>query len=380
MELFLENNKLFTKKQLLFSTVQTFSHRHFTSDSLLEKKFLEQNFNFKKYKIIPDEIENTNFKILLLTPRDYRGYPNQVFQDFSRHLDDTGRQYTWIDVQSDAAAAEFSQELRRVTPQSKILLFVEPLATPEVFPQEWSSLKDLITKARQSHQNLRVVSWLGDIWREKDFVASTAFSEDADLFIHMDNLAISRFPNSFQNKSWFFPFASFDQGIFAPSTKNQNVFFSGQIRDSDRRFWIRLASKQLRRTDINFELNVWEKWTLGGLNLNDYANRLNTSFACLSLTQRGKEHWIIPARAIQALQSGCLLIQQEGVGKSPLSEFLNPGKHYLPFTNPIELNAIFQLIQNDPNLALNIALDGSNRIRELFTNSYFWRKCSNLFN
>jgi len=262
----------------------------------------------------------------------------------------------------------------------RFIFVIDPLASPEVFPQ-YERMEDYLYEFCKFSRQSVVVAWLGDIWREKDRIRILDCNSFIDLFIHVDNIASLAYPANIQKKMFFYPFPAFDIGLFHPNQpKSNQIVFSGQIRDADRRKLIREEARYAARFGVTFRTKTWWKWDEKNvLDEFGYAQFLNGSTACLSLTQKGRQHWIIPGRAFQAIQSESLLLQQEGFLVSPLSEFLIPYKHYLPFTNLEELSSHNSFVSKNPDQVMAIAQSARSELKAIFPESIFWQEILRLF-
>ena len=178
---------------------------------------------------------------------------------------------------------------------------------------------------------------------------------------------------------FFYPFGAFSN-ISKEETliesKTDQVFFSGQIRDSDRRWWLVQLSSLARKQKFSLELNTWYKHN-NAINRADYLKKLASSTSCLGLSQRGKNHWILPSRSIESLRLSTALIQQEGPDCSPASFFLKPYKDYLPFVSLQDLRDISISFLKDQQLLIEIGLNGKKALEEAFPSDMFFTKLIN---
>ena len=172
---------------------------------------------------------------------------------------------------------------------------------------------------------------------------------------------------------------AFDSGEFQSLTKKNVLIFSGQVRDSDRRYWLRSVINLSKKLDIQIKIYSWYNWNQGNaLKQTEYVNELNSSQYSLSLTQKGVDHWLITARALQSLLSGCTLIHQEGENYRTFEGILIPYKDYIPFTNSFELYEVMKFISDYPNESKKIGENGALKIRNIFQEVDFWNFCLNL--
>ena len=375
-ELFLPNNKIFSKSKLIGIKRPILNHYNLTLDNadLLENNLISNSIKNKNGTAIPN-------KIILIAPKTYGSYPNAVWRDFYLHLSKKSWEVLWISPEED-----FNQN--RATVQNQILNFLEnspnsnliffdPLASTEVF-KIYRDLDQSFFRNLRNESDFQLIGLLGDIWRDKDRIKIIEAEPYFDGFIHLDNKSAFSYPKEVKEKFFFFPFVAFDSGIHKPADKKDGIVFSGQIRDSDRRYWLFQLLSLCKSNELKLSLCTWYKWNPSKIwDENRYSKILNSSLACFSLSQKGKYHWLITARALQAILSGCLLIHQEGYDFNTFENILTPNTDYLPFRDEKDLKKNLELIKHDPILARNIAENGRRKIRELFPEELFWKFCLN---
>lgn len=237
-------------------------------------------------------------------------------------------------------------------------IIFDPLAPCELYDRYSSMLPSWI-ETQKGTSDFSLFAFLGDIWREKDYESITPWSSAVDRFFHVDPVACLRFPVEIQQKMVFYPFVSLPEASYKSHSKfkkEHQVFFSGQVRDSDRRWWLKECYYLSKKNDINFVVNSWYKFKSENvLSRDSYLASLMQSSACLGLSQRGLNHWILPARSFEVLRVGTALIQQEGPNCSPGQTFLRPFDDYIPFSSLEELQEIFKTILHDRDEIARIA-------------------------
>ena len=375
LEIFMPNNQIFNKMEMLIGNKFYFN----ISENTIYPRFLTLNTVKPKNKELKPEMVYPD-KILLLAPKFYGSYPNAVWWDLYHHLQKSSIKVTWLDLLDSDHKNSLSEYLN-IFFQNKFeknVLFLDPLAATETFVQ-YKSINHELFSSIANRENFRVIGLLGDIWRNIDKEKIVESARYIDGFIHIDKIASESYPPEVKNKFFYFPFVAFDTGEFKPMAKKNVLIFSGQVRDSDRRYWLRSAINLSKKFNIQIEIYSWFHWNQGNaLKQNEYVNELNTSQYSLSLTQKGQDHWLITARALQSLLSGCTLIHQEGNNFKTFEGILVPYEHYIPFTNSEDFYEVMEFISKHPEESKKIGENGAIKIRNTFQEADFWNFCMNL--
>lgn len=375
LEILVPNNRIFGKLDILLG-----SKKHFNvSKNAIYDKFITANSINPKHITLDTETVFPD-RVLLLAPKFYGEYPNAVWWDFFHHLQNLDIKVIWLDLLENDLKVSLREYLDTFFQNrfDKNLLFLDPLAATERFVQ-YESINQELLNSLKSREHFRVIGLLGDIWRSKDkkkIIESTSYF---DGYIHIDRIAAEEYPREVKDKFYYFPFVAFDTGEFQPSTKINKLIFSGQVRDSDRRYWLRSVINYCRKMNVPIEIHSWYNWNQGNaLKQAEYVTKLNTCQYSLSLTQKGLNHWLITARALQSLLSGCTLIHQEGKNYRTFEGMLTPYRDYIPFTSSYELYEVIKFISDYPNESKKIGKNGALKIRSFFQEAGFWNFCLNL--
>jgi hypothetical protein len=378
----MRNNGIFSRRKLIFSsrTKPQLSRNLFNGNE--QKKHLRERDYVSAYEDkLVKKIQNSKIIMIILGPKYFGVYPSHVMIHFSNYLDFANIPQIWLEIEEGQSISFHNEVLLDLAKRfDKFVFMIDPLAAPEIFPQ-YRKIEDYLYEFCKFPEQSVVAAWLGDIWREKDKRQIMECNSFVDLFFHLDSVASLTYPANVRKKMYFYPMPAFDIGLFKPNlSKSMQIVFSGQIRDADRRKLIREEARFAARFGIPFLAKTWYKWDgKNVLDEFDYAQFLNGSKVCLSLTQKGRDHWILPGRTLQAIQSECLLLHQEGSCISPLSEFLIPYKHYLPFTNLEELSSHNAFISKNPDQVLTIAQSARLEFKDSFPESVFWQPILELF-
>lgn len=378
-ELFLPNNKIFSRKYLLLSTgkvkIQTSSidtRKFFKNDEVFQTLVGHQNksINFNKVK--------NDLNIVIICSRRFgEYYASYDWINFEKYLKRHNIKIYWPENYEFFDEKMLLHKILNFFSNSESqLIFIEPLASFEVFKEFKIIDVDFIRNIRRVFSNLRVVAQLGDLSRAKDLKQIQSINNFVDLFIHFDQIKAFQYPQEILLKMFFYPFFKLGFEGFRPDhNKSNSVFFSGQIRDSDRRFWIRETTKITTALGLKFNVATWGSVSSPArLSEKLYKKNLNASLSTLSLTQKGLNHWIIPGRAIQSIASHSLLLQQEGQNCRPLSQFLQPYSDYLPFTNYSELLENLIFISKNMDRISQITKSANQKLELAYSPEYFWNK------
>ena len=371
-EIFLPNNGIISRSKLLWPPDYNKKTRLREIDKISKRERSDGSGSMSQ------EIFRKT-RVIIIAPKNYGEYPNTVFHDFHLHCQSIGVETFWLSFDDGGLSdlSELKHTLHSLTENLKLnnLCFFDPLAAAEVFPVYKAMDTDFFHDL-EFRKNFRLIALLGDIWRVKDKKVINSWSQEIDRFIHIDNIASWNYSDEVQSKMTCFPFVAFDTGTYFPDKKENCIVFSGQVRDSDRRYWLRHLIRNSKAHRINLRIRVWYKYsTFIALSDEEYVKSLNQSRYAFSLSQKGSDHFLITARSLQALLSGCVLIQQEGENCKPFQEYLVPFVDYLPFSNESDLSQIVKIIGCNPELLENIRNNGAKAIRNAFPEHIFWNAC-----
>ena len=373
VEIFLPNNQIFSKLNLLFPTYELRPSRKIITKfpSSLTLAF-EKDSTLKRSRAGSEE---KRLAFLFLAPLNFGIYPNLDMKFVKNALEAANYEVCWQELKGN-----FLQDLNKVRKNlelfqskgvSKVFILVDVLAAPHHYPEYLKVLE--IRESISDEWDVHFVALVGDIWRNKDMDGIKRASDFVDLFVHNDIAASKGYPDYLQAKMAFFPYAALDDKLFQPaSSKNGSLFFSGQIRDSDRRVWLQRTVKYTKKEKVGIQINVWSSASSSGYkNYEDYAYALNNASFCLSLSRRGLDHWILTARAHQAVRSGATLIQEVGASFDPWLDMLVPWKHYVPFHDRDSLKEAIKYLGQDLPNARNLGIQAREVYRRRFTMQNF---------
>lgn len=379
LEIFLPNNGIFPRFKIIYMNKFNSNSRYVTKN--IYQRFLEGRQNIPSETLITEQLIHPD-NVVLLGPKFYANgaYPSVAWWGFYEHMKSKNIKVTWLDIIEDTSQAKFStidklNEIFSNRTQNNIL-FLDPLAAPEAFSQ-YKNLNQKFFENIVTRSNINIIGLLGDIWRKKDKEQIINVENYFDGFIHTDKISASSYPKKIKEKFFYYHFDAFDTGIFkADLDKDNNFLFSGQIRDADRRYWLRHLIDLSQKYDLKIENYSWYRYSHGiALEQVKFAEKLNKTQYSLSLTQKGKNNWVMTGRSKQSLLSGCTLIHQESPHYNMFEGILTPYVDYLPFTNLHEFREVIRFVVDYPKESKQIGLNGSNRFKSMFPEVKFWNFC-----
>lgn len=219
-----------------------------------------------------------------------------------------------------------------------------------------------------------LINICGDLWRIEDHNVIENWESVCDVILHLDDFSIQSFSEKVRKKALFYPFFGLMPIPGVTENKRSEILFSGQVRDSDRRYMLNRMVKEWKNA-VNFRLNfkVHYVWTdESAYSEDNYLQKLNESRFCISFSQKGVNHFLIPGRSLEAVAAGCILLQQESPEFQPLSQVLVPRKHYIPFENYSDLKSILESIEDNPEEFTHIGISGMDFFRRRYSDWGFW--------
>jgi len=368
MELFLPNNSIFNKKTTLFPLKTK------RNSFLIEKSFqgnLLPTYSSDIYPVKESSTLHGDIGFLFVAPRFLGVSPNLDMMIVERALKESGFVTDWQELGScqDVNLKKSKNKVQELLDLGvqRIIVLVDILAAPEV-SECYRSIDNLCNNLKNLF-DLNVVALVGDIWRDKDSDGIKRAIKFVDLFVHNDLRAAAWYPPLIREVMAFFPYAGLDSNLFSPSIlKDGKLHFSGQIRDADRRVWLRRTLAYAKSVDLDLKFNVWSTTSQSSYRpLSQYATELNAASACLSLSRRGLDHWILTARAHQAIRSECLILQEVNETFDPWNNILIPFEHYIPFHNQQTLRNAIVFMRTNPELSSQMAAKARQEYSNLFT-------------
>jgi hypothetical protein len=192
-------------------------------------------------------------------------------------------------------------------------------------------------------------------------------------FLHMDHtISNSDLQKSKTLKHWFFVGHIIDSiRANAPETK---IFFSGNIKTSDRRAWLLNLVRASNRYGVSLDLRLFSYKRRNRIrqNYEEFIESMSSSMFIFGLSQKSDTQTLITFRSVEALALGRVLIQQELPNSRPLLSFFIPYFEYLPFESPEELGACLYLIGQEPSLFLEIGPNALRKWKDLYSPQKLW--------
>jgi hypothetical protein len=276
----------------------------------------------------------------------------------------------------DSIRELFEDALRNIKPD--LVLFGS--SDSYVYPFFKGINPEFVTEMRKSlSKSFSLVNVCGDLWRKADQESIQNWSEACNLFLHLDEYSMNRLSNRVREKALFYPFIGLNEFPARNRDRDYILFYSGQVRDSDRRIILNRVLKKFAQTnvlDINFKVHF--SWTeKSALTELEYQQNMSNSDFCLSFAQKGPDHFLIPWRSLEALSAGCTLIHQEHPEFKPLSRIAVPFQHYLSFQNEVDLLNLLNEIKSNPASYREIGRKARLFWRERYSDWDLWNSINN---
>ena len=232
----------------------------------------------------------------------------------------------------------------------------------------------LISEIRDK-KKFKLINICGDLWRPEDKVVIESWSEQCDLFLHIDNFSIRSYSEEIQKKALFYPFLGLmPSRLKENQSSRRGIFYSGQVRDSDRRQILNKVLKHFSNL-TKFELCIKAHYKFSeesAYSEEEYWELLHDVEICISFAQKGLDHFLIPGRSLEAIAAGCVLMHQETTSFRPMSEVLVPNLHYLPFEDFSDLRNAIKLVRNEPEKYRIMGDKASQFFRNRYTDWNLW--------
>jgi Glycosyl transferase family 90 len=298
-----------------------------------------------------------NFLIILPTPSQFNHTRLSIAFETMRLLTNFGFKASTIDFKDLGYLAKSGE-----------LLGAEWIIVDSEFSREEILMILENLKKCYGRNSFKIAMVVYDLWRRRDIEIVKFALPKVEIFLHMDEVSVHQHFSSSANKFLFWPITQVATSFQEESESDRlpTLFFSGRLM-SDRLYIANEVIKAIRKTRFSLDFYFSDAHSFP-LQESTYRKKLKYSELSISFSQRRIDHWIIPGRSIEILLSGSLLLQQEGPEVSPLSQFLSPYEHYIPFSSLSELNTVIKLSSGHPEVVRRIAKRGRRKTQELISN------------
>jgi len=231
--------------------------------------------------------------------------------------------------------------------------------------QDFISLKRL-TKTK-------IIGICFDIWRDFDISFIHKWESLVDNFIHMDQDSVDKYSLS-PDKMIFWPFAGWVNQTIPKANKDNVIFFSGNLRPSDRRYALKHIKKISAKLKLQMYINKIDHSQSGESEFEEiYYDNLNRSQYVLGLAQKSKIATLITFRSLESIHLNCTLLQQELEGSSPLSMMFVPNEHYLPFKSLDDIEMTLSNVAQQGAKYLTIGKSGGDFMSRYYSPKLMWK-------
>lgn len=254
------------------------------------------------------------------------------------------------------------------------------LLDSEMTSQELNFVKNAKNQFYAGFKSPRIIMSIYDLWRQDDFGVVDSMLETVDAFLHMDVNSVQNNYKESVDKFHLFPIARFWTDATSESNpdlqnhqvRSPTVFFSGSVRQVDRREILDLLIKELKFLRLSPCFRVSDPMIAGKiLSKEDYFFHINTSEVILAPSQKSYNHFILTGRTVESLASenSGVLLQQEDRFCSTLGSLLRKDSEYLSFNSRETLREKLSFLDSHPHEARKIAKQGRDAIRKLFSDA-----------
>jgi len=214
---------------------------------------------------------------------------------------------------------------------------------------------DFILKIKKSTDSTVAIVCF-DIWRNSDLSFVQYWRNAATLFLHIDPIAVKRIEDlDLEKKFLLWPFPALQSSERPLETKQNNLIFSGSIKEQDRRFWLRNLSGLAKSRNMELVLIIFNYHKLKFRSIwSSYIDNLSKSLVGISLAQKSDSHSLVTGRTFDVISVGSLVLQQETGNDQPLSYFYNEYEHYLKFRCLCEIEQLIDWVSLNINSAKQI--------------------------
>jgi hypothetical protein len=219
----------------------------------------------------------------------------------------------------------------------------------------------------------KIVGVCFDIWRDFDLSFIHKWDGLVDKFIHMDQESVYKYGLNL-NKMIFWPFVGWVNPIMPKINKDKVIFFSGNLRPSDRRYILKFTKKISAKLKLRMHVNKIDHSKPNESKSEDnYLDNLNQSQYILGLAQKSKTTALVTFRSLEAIRLNCTLLQQEIEGISPLSKMFIPNEHYLPFNCLNDVVRILNDISLEDDRCILVGKNGGDFMSEHYSPKLMWK-------
>lgn len=284
---------------------------------------------------------------------------------FSRHV---GKSFLVLDDESEIEPSVLSKENMKIDAKEKLLFFFELHSLIKL------PLNSLISKLEiLQNSNIHIFILCFDVWRETDRDLIDKWRRSRTTFLHMDHTISNSDLQKRKNlMHWFFVGHFID--INRANVPEKKIFFSGNIKTSDRRAWLLnlVRASNCYQVSLDLRLFSYKRRNRIRQTYKEFIESMSSSMFIFGLSQKSDTQTLITFRSVEALALGRVLIQQELPDSRPLLSFFTPYFEYLPFESPEELGAYLYLIGQEPSLFIEIGPNALKKWNDLYSPQKLW--------
>jgi hypothetical protein len=315
-------------------------------------------------------LQSTKVLIALSNRASHKYHLREMAYGLGKTLSTLGSEIDFLRFNGKESAVEVN---------SRVLSSDIVLLNSEMTKAEIDVLLKIVQDAVFAHKP-KLLMVIYDLWRPYDIELVHSMLSYVDGFLHMDQTAVNKHFMSHQTKFNIWPIARFwdsatrlqESAEGNKQEKNPLVFFSGSVRQIDRREILDSCLRSLRplRLSSNFLISDPLAPNLI-LTEKKYLTEITRSEAIIAPSQKTSQHFILTGRTVEILASlgAGVLLQQEHSDCKTLGSLLRKDIDYLSFHSKSTLKEKLNFIDKYPSEAQKIAENGRCAILELFSSS-----------
>jgi hypothetical protein len=229
----------------------------------------------------------------------------------------------------------------------------------------------------RSNSSAKFVTFFFDAWTERGIAQAESWANVSDLLVHFAPGSPLETYEPLRHKT-----------MLAPCPMNTSRYYVDDAPKDVPYTFIGTTYQHLRPFYLSFLLNGRTRQFVHGkpfihthssdskmtLTYDQYAASIRRSRMCVDFTSRGNGPddfgiKVLTGRTWHALFTGSLLLQEESV---PITRFLVPYIHYVPFLGVKEMLALLRFFEREPYYRVAIVRHGLAACHDYYAPEYFW--------
>ena len=346
--------------------------------SELSGKFIEKNYSnppFRTFLDIAGEMRSIKGKRVVLI-WNQKGNPivSEVFLNLVSSAINSDLILTSIDSGSNGNPESCAKVIKQIVNFRPDLIIFQLHEGLDVEENTLISHKNIAYIKSKIRCSIAILCF--DIWREYDKKYISYWMQLRPVFLHVDPDSVNRLHSEISHCFLAWPYIQHlkVQPSILKEQELIRIFFSGSIKFQDRRLWLQAINLMCLTANIQFDRQIFSySNSKERMTEKEYITELRKSLGLISLSRKSDTHCVIPFRAFQALINGVLVLQETCSSQINLGFFYTPYRHFLPFSEPAELQKQLHWISNNPMEARKIGENAMNFHAENYSAERLWK-------